>query len=355
MHFKINYTKLFWILHIIGWLLFIAVDLFLYFDEYWHFPRFWFFLFSYFCLFWLILILRKIYSGYLKRFKRYKNIILLIFAGSLGLSLLWIIIDHLIFAVFNAGEKSIGQFIYEVFYSLIENGRIFKSIIFRMFPLIIWSLLYVALKIWFELTEEKEKREKAFLLAQQAQLNMLRYQLNPHFLFNSLSSIQALIYENKNIADKMLTELSEFLRYTLSHVNKTYVPLKEEFEAIKRYLTIEKIRFEEKLEYEISCSAEASNYKVLSFLIQPIIENAIKHGIKTSPIPLQLFISAQVMQHKLIISISNTGKWIPTQNDGTGITNLKERLENAYQHRHVFSINEKDNKVIVMLELEHKE
>jgi len=223
------------------------------------------------------------------------------------------------------------------------------------YPLLIWSLMYAALKMWYELVIEKEKREKAFLLAQQAQLKMLRYQLNPHFLFNSLSSIQALIYENQRMGDKMLTELSEFLRYTLSHVNKTYVPFKEELEAIQRYLTIEKIRFEEKLEYSIHCTPEAGHYKVLSFLIQPLIENAIKHGIKTSEIPLKIRIDGKVLNSTLLIGISNTGQWVNGKNEGTGIVNLRERLENAYQNRHTFKTSENDGWVIVQLEIEHEE
>jgi LytS/YehU family sensor histidine kinase len=237
---------------------------------------------------------------------------------------------------------------------LSTNARIFKRTFQMAYPLLIWSLMYVALKIWFELVVEKEKREKAFLLAQQAELKMLRYQLNPHFLFNSLNSIQALIFENQHMADKMLTELSEFLRYTLSHANKTYVPFKDELEAVQRYLTIEKIRYEEKLEYSIKCSEEAGNYQVLSFLIQPLIENAIKHGIKTSAIPLQIGINGTVTNNSLMIEISNTGKWLQNKNEGTGIANLKERLENAYENRHAFKMFEKDGKVTVQLSIEHQ-
>ncbi len=170
-----------------------------------------------------------------------------------------------------------------------------------------------------------------------------------------MNSIQALIFENQQMADKMVTELSEFLRYTLSHVNKTYVPFKEELEAVQRYLTIEKIRYEEKLEYSIQCSEEAGSYPVLSFLIQPLIENSIKHGIKTSPIPLKISIIGAVVNNTLQIEITNTGRWIQNSNEGTGIPNLKERLENAYENRHTFKMFENDGKVTVQLAIEHQD
>jgi LytS/YehU family sensor histidine kinase len=139
------------------------------------------------------------------------------------------------------------------------------------------------------------------------------------------------------------------------HVNKTYVPFNEELEAIQRYLTIEKIRYEEKLEYSLDCSPDAGTYKVLSFLIQPIIENAIKHGIKTSEIPLKINISGRVVNHVLRIEISNSGHWLNSKNEGTGIANLRERLENAYPNRHTYKTYENDGRVIVELEIEHEE
>lgn len=355
MSIKINYNRLFWLLNISGWFLFVCVDFFLNYEMYNYFPRFWYFLSSYIYVCILCLFLRKTYNKYLSKNIKYKTIIFLIVIISVLTSTIWFLTDYLVYVITIAYKKPILEFLIIYLKTIAENFRMAKSLIYRCFPLIIWGLLYVVLKTWLDLAEEKEKREKAFLLAQQAQLQMLRYQLNPHFLFNSLSSIQALMYENRAVADKMITELSEFLRYTLSHINKTFVSLNEELDAIQRYLTIEKIRFEEKLEYSINYTNEALNYKVLSFLLQPIIENAIKHGIKTSDIPLKISVNALVVKDILQIEISNSGKWINNKTEGTGITNLKERLENAYHKHYVLKINEINNKVVVLLELEHLE
>jgi len=351
---KINYTRLFWIFNVSGWILYVASELFLNFDEVRQFPRILYYFGSFIYAFLLTLLMRRILQKYLSKSRQLKNTLLLVFLVSISATTIWYITDKLFYFFIPYPGKPDYSFLQYMDY-MFGGTRYFKSLIFWTIPLFIWSILYVAIKTWFELVIEKEKREKAFLLAQQAQLKMLRYQLNPHFLFNSLSSIQALIYENQRMGDKMLTELSEFLRYTLSHVNKTYVPFKEELEAIQRYLTIEKIRFEEKLEYDIHCSPEAGNYEVLSFLIQPLIENAIKHGIKTSEIPLKIRINGKVVNNTLLIGISNTGQWVHNKNEGTGIANLRERLENAYQNRHSFQTFENDGWVIVQLEIEHKE
>ena len=98
---------------------------------------------------------------------------------------------------------------------------------------------------------QKENIEKANLLARDAQLNALRYQLNPHFLFNALNSARALIYKSPEDADKMISKLSDFMRYSLSHKDEMEVPLEREIDVIKDYLNIQKIRFGDKLKYEL--------------------------------------------------------------------------------------------------------
>lgn len=349
---KINYNRLFWFFNISGWFLFFGLEFFLNFSYYSKRINL-IFIFSLF----LVSIMLTSCMRLIYRRKMSDNIligrtVLLVVVVSLIAGLVRLIFTILLesFSYTLIGfEENLKANI--TFISM--NFRVFKRTFQMAYPLLIWSLLYAALKMWYELVFEKEKSEKAFLLAQQAQLQMLRYQLNPHFLFNSLGSIQALIYENQGMADKMLTELSEFLRYTLSHVNNTFVPFKDELEGIRRYLTIEKIRYEEKLEFSLHCSPEAGNYEVLGFLIQPLIENAIKHGIKTSGIPLKIKIEGRVFNGTLQIEISNTGIWVDNKNEGTGIANLKKRLENAYQNRHTFKTFENEGWVVVQLEIEH--
>lgn len=235
-----------------------------------------------------------------------------------------------------------------------------ESTVLSFFPIIVtWSTFYFSYKLWLEWAEQKERAEKADLLAHKAQLQMLRYQLNPHFLFNSLNSIRALVEADKETAKEIITELSEFLRYSLISKNFHNVPLKDEIEAIKHYFAIQKIRYEERLVVDFDIQPEAEEFPVLSFLIYPIIENAVKYGMETSSMPLKIEMKAKVENNKLSIDISNTGKWVDKLESinnnktgtGTGLENVKQRLENAFPGNYSFGVVKGDNIVNVRIEI----
>ena len=218
-----------------------------------------------------------------------------------------------------------------------------------------WSILYFGIKYWNQSVFERNRAEKADMLAQSAQLQMLRYQLNPHFLFNSLNSIWALIDEDKKASKEMVGELAEFLRYSLMSKNYSDVPLRQEIEAIRHYFSIEQKRFEEQLEVEFDIDPEAEDFPVLSFILNPLVENAVKYGMRTSPMPLRIRIMAKVSQHTLTLKVFNTGKWIaPVAKEsagstGTGLQNIRLRLENAFPGKSGFEIGQVDDKVIATI------
>jgi two-component system, LytTR family, sensor kinase len=219
-------------------------------------------------------------------------------------------------------------------------------------------LFYFGIKFWKDWNAEHDRAEKASLLAQSAQLQMLRYQLNPHFLFNSLNSIRAMVEEDKQTTRDMLTELAEFLRYSLVSKNYSDVPLREELNAIRHYFAIEKHRFEEDLELIYDIDPDAEEFPVLSFLIHPLVENAVKHGMRTSPMPLKIKIEAKLNMGNLTVTISNTGKWSPhsdsmnTNGTGTGLTNIQARLEQAFPGRYRFEIGPKNDGVTAVIEIQ---
>jgi len=218
-----------------------------------------------------------------------------------------------------------------------------------------WSTLYFGIKFWMELNEEVKRSGKVKLLAQEAKLQMLRYQINPHFLFNSLNSIQALMNHDTKVADKMLTQLSDFLRYSMIADDGIFVHLKREIEIIEKYISIEKIRFTKNLYYQIEVSNNVLDKEILCFLLQPLVENAIKHGFKTTPQELYIVISAYQEKSWLYIIIKNTGKWIDdVAKSGKGINNVKERLENAYPDNYDFIINENEGWVTVTIKIRLK-
>ena len=219
-----------------------------------------------------------------------------------------------------------------------------------VWPFFLWSILYFGIKIWIDLINERENLNKITIHAKEAQLQMLRYQINPHFLFNSLNSIKALIYENPAQAGHMLTEFSEFLRTTLLFKDEIYIPVSEEIDMLEKYLSIEKIRFEERLDYKITYDKDLLNNEILCFITQPLVENAIRHGLTNNPAGLILNINFCVHKELMVIEIENSGSLNKNgASYGTGINNVIDRLKTAYANQYDFSIIEKDNFVKVKL------
>lgn len=195
-----------------------------------------------------------------------------------------------------------------------------------------WSALYLGVKNWHSWQTERENALRSAALANRAQLEMLRYQLNPHFLFNALNSIRASVDEDGDRARQMITSLAEFLRYSLLHESAKKIPLREELEAVRNYLAIEKIRFEEKLEIELDIEQAAEEFEIPAFLLNPLIENAVKHGLKSGRKPLSIKISAKVSNEKLVLEVTNSGELTAETSGGAkiGLKNVCERLEKLF-------------------------
>lgn len=224
-----------------------------------------------------------------------------------------------------------------------------------------WSTLYFGIKYWKDLDAEQKRAREAVSLARHARLQMLRYQVNPHFLFNALNSVRALIGEDKKNAKAMITELSEFLRYSLVDRDDGEVMLCQELDALRHYLSIEKKRYEEKLDVAFDVDEQAMRFPILSFLLHPFVENAIKFGMKTSPMPLRIRVKASLPEGRLQVVVANTGSWIET-GSGIGATlagmrigleNVRARLENAYPDCHHLTLTEENGWVEAILEIDH--
>ncbi len=191
--------------------------------------------------------------------------------------------------------------------------------------------------------------------AQQAQLAALRYQLNPHFLFNSLNSISALIVTRRNEdAERMTEKLSSFLRTSLNADPGELVPLEEELALIEEYLDIESVRFGERLKVSVDCSPGACEALVPSFLVQPLVENAIKHGVARSREPTEIAINAVVEDGELCITVRNC---IPDEPErpkvrgrsGVGLINVRRRLEAVYGKGATLAAKAEDDRYIARI------
>ncbi len=146
----------------------------------------------------------------------------------------------------------------------------------------------------------------------------------------------------------MISELSNFLRYTLVHDNRSHVTLIEEIQAISNYLAIEKRRFENDLEIKIDIDEKAGHFSVPGFLLHPLVENAVKYGLKTSPKPLQIHITAKMQDGALILDIANSGQWVSKEDEngtGTGLRNVEHRLKEEYPQKHKFETIQQEGRV----------
>lgn len=205
------------------------------------------------------------------------------------------------------------------------------------YVMLCWSGLYFGVRYYQTLQKEKQKSLTAQNKAHEAQLKMLRYQLNPHFLFNTLNAISTLVLlQESDTANQMLTRLSEFLRYSLYKDPINKVALSQEIYAASLYLEIEKVRFAERLSIEYDIGEHTENALVPSLILQPLIENAIKYAVARSVQGGLISIKSRKFGHDLLIEVSDNGPGLPedvepSTDSGVGLVNTRERLAALYE------------------------
>lgn len=219
-----------------------------------------------------------------------------------------------------------------------------------------WSALYYAINFFLQVEEQADRLERLEAQATSAQLAMLRYQLNPHFLFNTLNSISTLVLlKQTEPANAMLTRLSSFLRHTLMIEASGTVTLAQEIETLKLYLGIERMRFEDRLRTEFDIEPEAAKAQLPAMLLQPLVENAIKYAVSPQEEGAKISLQAQLVGQKLRIAVSDTGPGLQGDgrghnlpdaltgerqqvSTGVGLANIRDRLAQAYGDEHRFDI-----------------
>jgi len=221
-----------------------------------------------------------------------------------------------------------------------------------------WSALYHAINFFLTVERQNDRLERLEVQTTAAQLAMLRYQLNPHFLFNTLNSISTLVLlKQTEAANAMLTRLSGFLRHTLIAEPGSQVTLAQEVETLQLYLDIERMRFEERLQTHFEIEDAAMEATLPAMLLQPLIENAIKYAVSPQEEGARISLSARIVGQRLRIAIEDTGPGIdgPLQRSalehmpegsrpvsmGVGLANIRNRLMQGYGDDHVFEAGSK--------------
>ncbi len=252
----------------------------------------------------------------------------------------------LIVLIASAAFSTIEVWAHATFYRQGEMpvGPQFLGAILLDFSLLAaWSALYYGINFYLLLEEKSDQMEKLEAQASSAQLAMLRYQLNPHFLFNTLNSISTLVLLQETArANAMLSRLASFLRYTLINEPTAQVTLAQEVETLKLYLEIEKMRFEERLRPEFTIEPAVEKARLPSLLLQPVVENAIKYAVTPLEQGADIHVDAKLAGDRVIITISDTGPCpgdapdAPTPSTGLGLANIRERLAQAFGDDHRF-------------------
>jgi signal transduction histidine kinase len=211
-----------------------------------------------------------------------------------------------------------------------------------------WSALYYAINFFLTVEQQADRLERLEAQATAAQLAMLRYQLNPHFLFNTLNSISTLVLlKQTEPANAMLTRLSGFLRHTLIAEPGSQVTLAQEIETLQLYLDIERMRFEERLRTHFEIEDAALTAQLPAMLLQPLVENAIKYAVSPQEEGARIALTARVIGERLRITVEDTGPGLDDMprsdaafgtpvSTGVGLTNIRNRLAQAYGDAHRF-------------------
>lgn len=228
------------------------------------------------------------------------------------------------------------------------------------FALLGFSAMLMVIGYYVSMKDEQERATAATAMARDAELRALRYQLHPHFLFNTLNAISTLVVEERtHDATRMIARLGDFLRATLHGNGAHEVTLDEEMSLAEHYLDIEKARLGERLIVETRISANTRNARVPWLLLQPLIENAVRHGIAPRRGIGHLTLATQCVGNRLRIQVTNDGPPVttttacqPGETSGVGLDNVRARLERLYGPAHRFSLNRRaDGSCSVCIEL----
>ena len=262
-----------------------------------------------------------------------------------------------------------SSFCYLVVHTLLETGALPKphwpvstmgAYILICYPRgMVYSLLIVAIlhALIYYFQYEEKARAASQLEAQlaQAKLHLLKMQLHPHFLFNTLNSISALLHEDVEMADLMIERLGDFLRLTLDHSTAQEVSLREELEFLDCYLAIEQIRLQDRLTRTIDVEPQALEARVPALILQPIVENAIRHAIAPRAAGGKLEIAARRERSRLLMTVRDNGGGLASRSDGNGkgmgLAITRARLERLYPEDYRFELkNAPEGGLIVTLE-----
>jgi len=335
-------TRIYWLLQVGGWLIYAIINMvFANMSDQLNLIYF-----SYIILLsgWY-LISTHIFREFLKKYNwlsaKIKHIVVIVLISIILLSLINFVIHIAIWVILGALD-----------YEQDLNPVMVRIYVFSSFVIyLLWTLFYFTLHY----IERRNAALKWDALKNEIELNNLKSQLNPHFIFNALNSIRALVDEEPNKSKDAITQLSNILRSSLISNKSKLISFSQELNAVRDYLNLESIRYEERLRTNFSIDPKSSGFSVPPMMIQTLVENGIKHGISKLKEGGEININASVEKSMLNIQIRNNGQLNPDRLNGSkglGIENTRKRLKLLYGGKATFKIkNENSNTVLTEVNL----
>jgi len=346
---KLNRKQIYWISQVTGWSFFVGINLFIIssFEEVtWQRVLVWIFLG----------LLGIIFTHILRRIIRKNNWLNLPLKNTLPRILSSSIITGIIiYALVFSASYVAGLFKQDEY----NVARVIAGISNTSILVLLWSLIYFVIHYM----ENYKKKEIESLIWEAAvkdyELKTLKSQLNPHFMFNAMNSIRALIEEDPESAKVAITKLSNILRYSLQMERMERVPLEDEVETVKNYLDLERIRFEDRLKYKLDIEKSTQKIEIPPMMIQTLVENGIKHGVAKRTEGGEIELKSKMLTTsngpKLKIEIRNSGHFseeLLKSSNGFGVSNTKHRLNLLFGDEAHFTIkNENGNTVLAEVEI----
>ncbi|MEM6684474.1 MAG: histidine kinase [Bacteroidota bacterium] len=234
----------------------------------------------------------------------------------------------------------------------ISGKIIFASSVNIYIYIFFWILLYVAIKTIARMQRNKMDRLRLEASLKESQLNTLKGQLNPHFMFNSLNNIRGLMLEDVDKSREMLTRLSEMLRYSLNINKVDAIQIAQEIETVDNYIALSKIQLEDRLQYEQDIDESLLQVKIPPMILQMLVENGIKHGVSAQKNGGTIKLIVATNNDEIILQVNNTGT-LKSASDSTkiGVDNILKRLELLYGEKATFTLQEVGNEVHALIKI----
>lgn len=272
-----------------------------------------------------------------------------------------ILVSYMIAATLFGGLNFVFGYVYVEFGPALTPSELqmFKyhdnvgvQVLNSLFLIGAWTVTYLVIKLLLKLNRDRIERLELNTHLKQAQLNTLKGQINPHFMFNSLNNIRGLMLEDVEKSREMLTKLSEILRFSLTQNSSNAISVQEELEMVDNYIDLSKIQFENRLEFFKNLEDDTLDLQIPPMVIQLLVENAIKHGISNLKKGGVIMLNIKKEKEHLVIEVRNTGK-LKIAEDSTqlGLKNIQQRLNLLYADRASFNLNEISNEVVAAIKI----